>query len=58
MVRRRAEGRQVTSPRRGRNSAMSLEQCFRNWDRSTGMTRRAWNNTCRRLAASGRIGVN
>lgn len=58
MVRRRAEGRQVTSPRRNRNPVMTLQQCLDNWDRNTGMTRKAWNSTCRRLANSGRIGVN
>lgn len=41
---------------RSRHGAASLEQCYRNWDAGTRMTRASWDETCRRLEGSGRIG--
>jgi hypothetical protein len=36
---------------------ISLEQCYRNWDRTTRMTRSAWERTCRRLSKQGRVRI-
>ena len=41
---------------RSRHGAGSLEQCYRNWDAGTRMTRASWDETCRRLDGSGRVG--
>jgi hypothetical protein len=50
---RRAAGRPPSAAER----TISIEQCYRNWDPGTRMSRTAWNSTCRRLAVNGRVGL-
>jgi len=37
------------APKRGDDSAEYLEQCLRDWDAATHMTRQEWARTCRRV---------
>lgn len=58
VVERRGGKRSGTSPRtRTAERTISIEQCYRNWDPSTRMSRASWNSTCRRLAVNGRVGL-
>ena len=51
-------GRRVREEETGKRrvkKSVSLAQCYRKWDAGLQVTRAAWEQNCRRLAAEGRV---
>ena len=44
------------SPKKGGTLTNNLQQCQRNWDAGTTMSRASWDDACRRMLAEGRLG--
>lgn len=45
-------GEAAPKPAVAKRDADGLEQCLRDWDAATHMTRQEWARTCRRVAAN------
>jgi hypothetical protein len=45
-------GEAAPKPAVAKPDADGLEQCLRDWDRGTHMTRQEWARTCRRVSAN------
>src|SRR5262245_35323379 len=46
-----------TAKQQKKDRTISLQQCYRNWDPGTRMSRASWDSTCRRMSVDGRVAI-